>query len=201
MRLVILGATGRTGQQVTEQGLARGHSVTAVVRDGSYRGALGLRVIVADPCNPEELRPAFAGQDAVISCLGQRPGGDPQLVSMAAIATLDAMRQVQMRRLVIVSGALLYPSWNPLVLVLKRMMAAKLADGRAAEKVIYASKCDWTIVRPSRLRAGESKGFRIESGERPNLSFGLQFYDLGACLLKVVEEARYVQQILGVASR
>ena len=32
MRFVIIGATGRTGQQVTEQALMRGHSVTALVR-------------------------------------------------------------------------------------------------------------------------------------------------------------------------
>ena len=32
MNLVVLGATGRTGQLVVEQALAAGHTVTALVR-------------------------------------------------------------------------------------------------------------------------------------------------------------------------
>lgn len=35
MRLLILGATGATGQHLLEQALAEGHEVTAIVRDPS----------------------------------------------------------------------------------------------------------------------------------------------------------------------
>ena len=35
MRLLIIGASGRAGRQVTEQALMRGHSVTAVMRSVS----------------------------------------------------------------------------------------------------------------------------------------------------------------------
>ena len=95
----------------------------------------------------------------MISCLGQRAEGNPWLVRDAAAATLQAMQQTGLKRFVIVSGALLYPTFNPMALLLKRLMAVKLTDGRAAENAITQSEADWTIVRPPRLVDGaESKG-------------------------------------------
>ncbi len=201
MRLVIIGATGRTGQQVTEQALRRGHSVTAVVRSRSLTEQKGLDMVIADPCKAEELASAMAEGDAVISCLGQRAGGNPWLVRDAAAATVNAMQSGGVKRFVIVSGALLYPTLNPVALLLKRMMASKLADGRAAEDTITRSDTDWTIARPPRLRKGTAtKGYRIETGTKPALTWNLQFRDLAACLLDLSESTSHLREIVGVAS-
>ncbi len=53
MRLLIVGATGRTGEKVTEQALARGHNVMALVHRPSLKPAEGFQAVVADPCNIE----------------------------------------------------------------------------------------------------------------------------------------------------
>ena len=201
MNLMVVGATGRTGQQVTEQALKRGHSVTAVVRNSSLKLTEGLRIVVADPCKTEELAPVLRGQDAVISCLGQRPGGNPWLVRDAAIAMLDAQRKADTKRYLIVSGALLYPSRNPLVLLLKRVMAERLNDARAMEDAVAAADVDWTIVRPPHLREGtDSKGYRIEASTRPSLTWGLQFRDLADCLINLAESGNFIRQIVSVVS-
>ena len=201
MNIAVVGATGRTGQQVTEQALTRGHNVTAVVRSPSLKERTGLRVVHADPCKLEELLPAFTGMDAVISCLGQRPGGHPWLVRDAAASTLQAMQQADVERFVIVSGALLYPSRNPLVFLLKQVMADKLTDGRAAEDIVTTSNANWTIVRPPRLREGMvNKGYKIETGADPRLTWSLQFRDLAACLLDLGEGQSYAREIVGVTS-
>ena len=201
MRLAIIGATGRTGRKATEQALTRGHSVTAIVRSSSLEDKDGLRVVIADPCKVEELIPALTGHDAVISCLGHRPGGNPWLVRDATAATLQAMQQVGLKRFIIVSGALLYPSRNPLVLVLKQMMADKLTDGLAAEAEITKSNADWTIVRPPRLQERvDTKGYRIVTGTNPKLTYRLQFQDLGKCLVDLSEGEKHAREIVGVAS-
>ena len=201
MRLVIIGASGRTGQQVAEQALMRGHSVTAVVRNLSLEGKNGLQIVVADPCRTEALTSAFSEQDAVISCLGQRAGGNPWLVRDAAAATLQAMQQTGVKRFVIVSGALLYPTFNPVALLLKHFMADKLTDGRAAEDAVTRSEADWTIVRPPRLLDGtETKGYRLETGPKPSLTWSLQFRDLAACLLDLSEGGSHIGEVVGVAS-
>lgn len=202
MRLVIIGATGRTGKQVTEQALMRGYSVTAVVRNSRLDEKKGLRVVVADPCKIEQLMPAFVEQDAVISCLGHRAGGNPWLVRDAAVATLQAMQQSALKRFVIVSGALLYPTLNPVAMLLKLFMADRLTDGRAAEDAVTESDADWTIVRPPRLLEGNTnKGYRLETGNKPNMTWSLQFRDLAACLLDLSAGNSHCRQIVGVASR
>ncbi len=202
MRLLIVGANGRTGQHVVEQAIKRKHNVTAVVRSSSMKQMAGLRIVVADPCKTENLVPVLEEQDGVISCLGQRPGGSPFLVRDAAIAMVGAMQKAGVRRYALVSGALLYPSLNPLVLLLKRVMAQRLVDARATEDVVSSSKLDWTIVRPPHLIAGAgSKGYRIEAGPRPHLTWELQFRDLADCLLDVAEGEDFTQQVVGVASR
>ncbi len=184
-----------------ERALARGHSVTAVVRGASIKEAEGLRVAIADPCNTEDLVNILAGQDAVISCLGQRPGGNRRFVRDAAKTTLEAMQITKVRRYLMISGALLYPSLNPLVLLLKRVMANKLADASAAEKLICLAELDWTIVRPPHLREGSAKGYRIETGSRLHLTWSLPFSDLADSLLDLAEEDCFARQIVGIASR
>ena len=115
---------------------------------------------------------------------------------------LEAMQKAKVRRYVIVSGALLYPTLNPLVLLLKRIMAKKLVDTRAAENLICAADLDWTIVRPPHLHEGTaSKGYRIEAGSSPRLTWGLRFRDLADSLLDLAEGDSFNRQVVGVASQ
>ncbi len=79
MRLVIFGATGGTGRRVLERAIAEGHEVTAFVRDPSRMSACHerLRVVVGDAFEPERVREAVAGNEAVISVLGARQLSNP----------------------------------------------------------------------------------------------------------------------------
>lgn len=76
-RVLLLGATGRTGRRVLQQLLARGVPVRAIVRSAERLpvGAADdplLTVAEADLATlpGEELRRLMAGCDAVVSCLG-----------------------------------------------------------------------------------------------------------------------------------
>lgn len=76
-RVLILGATGRTGSRVLTQLLARGVPVRAIVRSADRlpagaAGSPGLDVVEADllELSPEALAGYLAGCGTVISCLG-----------------------------------------------------------------------------------------------------------------------------------
>jgi len=93
MRLFIVGATGRTGQLVIEQVIARAHVVTAIVRKpGALPAHDNLRIVTGDPLRIDDLTPHLADHDAVISCLGQRSGTDNTLLRDGTTAMLEAMR-------------------------------------------------------------------------------------------------------------
>ena len=114
-RVLILGATGRTGSRVLTQLLARGVPVRAIVRsaDRLPAGAVGnplLDVVEADLLElpPEAFAGYLAGCDTVISCLGHTISvrgilGPPhQLVTRAvrlvraAVATMQPATPVRL---------------------------------------------------------------------------------------------------------
>jgi putative NADH-flavin reductase len=114
MRLFILGANGKTGTQLIDLALARGHQVTAFVRSPAKitRRHPLLHVQRGDPHNTDELASALPGHDVVLSALGVRP---PQafrphtLVQECAASTVAAMTRTGVTRLVLVSAAILFP--------------------------------------------------------------------------------------------
>jgi putative NADH-flavin reductase len=185
MKLVVLGATGRTGLLVTEQALARGHSVSAA----------------SEPRDSDLLTSAIAGQDAVISCLGQRSSKDSGLLQESARAVIRAMTRCGVRRYLVISQGLLYPTANPVLLLLRFLLARQVADSTAMEREIRASDLDWTIVRPPRLlEGGRPRGYRCNVGAMPHGKVIMERADLAAFLLDEAEAQNHVRAIGGVAS-
>ncbi|MCP3404751.1 NAD(P)-dependent oxidoreductase [Bradyrhizobium sp. CCGB01] len=185
MKLVVLGATGRTGRLVTEQALARGHSVAAA----------------SEPRDSDQLTSLITGQDAVISCLGQRSSKDGGLLQESARAVIRAMTTCGVRRYLVISQGLLYPTANPLLLLLRLLLARQVADSTAMEREIRAAHLDWTIVRPPRLlEGGRPRGYRFNVGAMPPGKVIMERADLAAFLLDEAEAQNHVRAIVGLAS-
>ena len=195
MKLLVIGAAGNAGTVVTEKALLRGHSVTAFVRRSSLPIQERLTTIVGDPRNVEELLAVLPGHDAVISCLGSPSAANQGLVTASATAMVEAMDKLGMKRYLVLSGALLFPTLHPVLLLLRMVMAAKLADGRAMEQVIRASDLDWTIVRPPHLKHGSrAVGYEAKAESRPASRWAaMQFTDLADFLLDAVEGGQFVR--------
>ena len=96
MKLFVIGATGRTGREVVQQALTRGHHVTAFVRSPEGVGAKSeqLTVVKGDATDEEQLFRAMQNHDAVISTLGPRKVFKPgSLLHDSALATTRAMKR------------------------------------------------------------------------------------------------------------
>ena len=77
MKILVLGATGRTGRLFTQKALDEGHVVTAYVRNpDKARTLLGthpnLTITPGTLDDAEQLAAASAGQDVMVSLLGQK---------------------------------------------------------------------------------------------------------------------------------
>src|SRR5947209_18794607 len=103
--IAVIGSTGRTGRLVLDEGIRRGHSMTACTRrPDSLSGLCGLTsVITGDGRSLEDMRRAVRGQDAVISIVVSEGRGPTTVMSDVTRAELDAMREAGVRRLVTVS--------------------------------------------------------------------------------------------------
>src|SRR5690606_41313622 len=98
MNIALIGASGRVGSRLAKELIARGHSVTGIARDASkVEQKSGLTAKSADATRPEQLVPALAGHEVVVSAA--------KFESSDAEALLAAARQSGARRVLVVGGA------------------------------------------------------------------------------------------------
>jgi putative NADH-flavin reductase len=204
MNLLVLGATGRTGREVVQAALARGHRVTAYVRAPDKLGPerTSVRVEQGDALDSRRLSAALAGQDAVVSALGLpaklalRPN---TFMAEAAAATVAAMKRSGVERLAIVSAAVLFPGQGLFYAFFRWFLRHHARDLGAMETIVRATDLSWTIARPPRLVAARDERLRLATGALPERSYTLSFHALGSFLVDCVEHRRHVGEIVGLA--
>jgi len=205
MRLFILGANGKTGTQLVDLALDRGHQVTAFVRSPSKIGRRHplLEVRKGDPHSVDELTEALPGHDVVLSALGVRP---PQafrphsLVEECAASTVAAMTRAGVKRLVLVSAAVLFPERGLLFAFFRRLLKHVAHDLGAAEQIVRATSLDWTIARPPRLIDRSDEAYRSRRDALPSGGFSMSFRGVAAFMLDAVEREAHVREIVGLAA-
>ncbi|MGW7416576.1 NAD(P)-dependent oxidoreductase [Streptomyces sp. NPDC054863] len=210
MKVTVFGATGGIGQEIVKQALAAGHEVTAVVRDPARFAVTGERLTVfrADLTDPEGLRKAVAGRDAVLSGLGARSRKDVGVTARLTRTVLRAMEAEGVRRLVVVSASPVGPppGRQPLVdRIIGRVISAALKgvydDLRVMEGELARSATDWTSVRPPRLTDKALTGtYRKAVGGTPRSGRTIARADVAHAMLAVLDDPATVKQGVGVAN-
>jgi putative NADH-flavin reductase len=149
MKLVILGATGKTGRVLVQQAVQRGHTVTAVVRNLDKLAATpGVKVIKGDVTRADELTKIFKGQDAVLSTLGNN-NAKLQLIEHSSAAIIKAMQATGLKRVVAelsFAGAESVQLNKVLGVVANLGIGKMLVDQTKGVELFRRSKLDWTIA-------------------------------------------------------
>jgi uncharacterized protein YbjT (DUF2867 family) len=150
VKVAILGAAGRTGRQIVDQALERGHQIRPIVR-----------------------RPA-----AIAFAIGPSGRqGDPHVLAESLATTLAAMAVTGVGRIAVVSAdGPFADSGDPLTRfvakpIVGRVLREGFADFRAAERILRESTVDWTIMRPARLTDRPKRRYRARRGA--SLWFGI----------------------------
>ena len=203
LRLFILGATGRVGRALVDQGLQRGHQISAFVRSPEKLGPArpGLTALRGDPRSSAELSGVLAGHDAVLSALGPVGLGATTIHRDAARSTVTAMHAAGVPRLLVVSAAMLFANAGIAAALLRKTLLRNVAEDCAAmENVVLASDIDWTIVRPPRLTNGPLTGrYALAVDRMPRGSVSVSRADVGHFMLDELASNAYARQIVGMA--
>lgn len=182
MKVVVFGASGRTGREIVKQALAQQHEVTAFVRkpaEFDIRHEL-LQVIQGDITNYKEVEAALDGKDAAMSALGPHTllKRIPELTT-GLRNIVQAMEKKGVKRFVYESALGVGDSEADQNLffryvILPVLLSRDYADHEANEQTIRASKLDWVIVRPARLVDGPLTGnYKVDLRLSATFPFGM----------------------------
>ena len=163
MRILVIGGHGKVARHLHPLLAARGHDVTAVIRNAAHTAdveADGARALVADveSLDTDGIAELLRGHDAVVWSAGAG-GGDPRRTDAvdreAAIRSMDAAAAAGVDRYIMVSyfgagpdhGV---PEGDPFY--------AYAAAKTAADAHLEGTALAWTILRPSRLTDDPATG-------------------------------------------
>lgn len=191
--ILVIGATGRTGSEAVKQGLARGHKVTAFVRDPARAQGLlpsGARIVKGDALDAKSVAAAMPGHDAVLVAVGDARTFVSAETTRNAVA---AMKASGVRRIVLLSAYGIGDSAHGIHGFLMTRVLSKLnADKTGAEAVLEQSGLDWTAVRPPVLSLAPAKGAQAAVGAKINGFGSLGRADLAAFILDEIDTPKFV---------
>jgi putative NADH-flavin reductase len=172
-RILIIGATGRTGRHLVSQALDRGYAVTAFARDPSSIELRHPRLSIAqgNVLDRASVEAAMAGHHAVISALGHRQYWSLRRTHAEGTRNiLLAMQRHGVRRLVCLTSLGIGDSAGRLgmpynLLVIPLLLPIYFWDKARQERVIAQSDVEWIIVRPGSLNNGVKRE-RVNTGTR-----------------------------------
>jgi putative NADH-flavin reductase len=208
LRILVAGASGRTGRLLVVEALAHGHSVTVLVRDRSRLRLEHERLTVAlgDARLPEDVAPVMEGQDAVITLLSHPAAPLIDIFSVGTRVLADSAETAGVRRLVVVSASPVGVDAHRLPLAWRAVMLIPHLDvvyrdmERMERDVMGRDDLDWTIVRPAVLTDATGHGSpRVVAGELVPGGVTTSRADLASFLLEIVETGAHLRERVAIA--
>lgn len=209
LKIVIFGATGRTGIHCVRKALEQGHAVVAIARDPAaivIKHPL-LNVVQGDVLHPGSFINALQDVDAVISCIGVKKLEPTILFSQGITNIIDGMQQHTIKRIICQSAAgieispLLSPFYKFLVkYILQRILKHVYVDTRRMEKILKESRVTWTIVRPPRLlnKPGTGK-YRFAINDWLNRCIQISREDVALFIIDNINNPTTFRKVIEVA--
>ncbi len=210
MKILILGATGRTGGRIATLADNSGHKVTAIVRNLQKATLPFVEYVESAPVDGALLTRTLAGIDAVVVSLNiNRVSDNPwakvasplTLISDTVRALIPAMEQNGVKRIVTISASGVGDSWNDMPLPGKlfircsNIWKAYLDHGRQ-ETILRSSQLDWTIARPVMLNDKPSENYRTATGKA--LSPSIPRNAVAKFVVDTLEQRTHIREIVAL---
>ena len=206
MKILIVGAAGKTGRATVEQALAAGHEVTAFVRNAADLEIPNVRVVEGDATDGNDINQAVQDQDAVIDTIGGKtPYKETTMETSAAKAIVTAMLANGVHRLIAISMLGIGDSEANETVYARLLVATFLRgakkDKSGMETEVASSKLDWIIVRPAILEDDPAKGHvHVFTADPEQKAHTITRADVAAFLLAQLSSDQYLHQSVTIAN-
>lgn len=208
MKLLIFGATGRTGKHLVQQSLDQGYLVTAFVRESSQLNIQHerLTIVHGDVLNLDSVENAMEGHNVVFCALGLRKGESTDVLTKGTRNIVQAMRKFGVRRIICVSAAGFLGEQTDFLLGkiffwFVRRYLTRLFDAMERQyRELEQSGLEWIAVRPILLDEGPRKGnYRIAIQDIPSKGLRITAGDTAEFMLRQVTNDEYVGKAPAIA--
>lgn len=216
-RILILGATGRTGKHAINFALAKGYQVVALVRNPAKISVQSSNLIIVTglPTNIDDVRSAMNECDSVLSLLSPLTRGEaisfrkinaPRILEKSITNVLQVMNEYGIKRILILSSVGVgdswkYAPWYVKLLVKLTNFKVIFADHNAQERLVQASETNWTIARPVGLNEKETMGTLAVSYDHTPKPFQMSRKLLAKFFIDNLYDETYVNKMPMLAER
>jgi len=216
MKILILGATGRTGKHLIEVALQRGHQVSAIARDPAKIEGYNIDIIQGSPYDYETVEKALTGCSAVINTLNiSRKSDNPwsrlaspkDLISKSAANALKAMERTGVKRFVALSTIGAGRSWKTTPFILKFFVSLSnlkyaFVDHGKQEEILENSSLDYTICRAPMLSAEiNNKGAVAVKEEENPPKMVLSRNSAAEFFIQIIENNEHLRETINLSNK
>jgi putative NADH-flavin reductase len=203
MKILIFGASGKTGLLLTQQALDKGFLVTAFVRNPQKFPFQhpNLTLFKGDVAEYELVLNSTTGHDAVVCALGAKTPFKHDLTLIQGVRNIvNSMKATGVKRLIYLSFLGVRENRKELGFlvnqVVSRILKKAIEDHEVKENIISKSNLDWTIVRPPRLTNEKLRGhFRHSERILPGSTIlNISRADLTLFMLQQISDSQYIKK-------
>jgi len=218
MKILLLGATGRTGSHLLQESLDRGHIVHALVRDKSKVKIVNenLRVFEGSPSDRDALNKAMTGCESIVSALNISRYNDwpwsklrspKDFLSSVMKIIIELAPQHQIKRIVFTSAWGVaetrkdIPGWFRWFIEHSNILYP-YEDHARQEDLLKQTSLEWTGIRAVGLiNSKRKKKIIVSFNKEPKPRLTVCRLALAAFMLDVLEQNLYVRQLPVVSER
>jgi len=210
-RILILGATGRTGKLALEYALDKGYAVTALVRNPGKITTKSDRLTIVKglPTSIDNMRQAIQGCDYVINVLSALSEKEsmsfkkivpPHTLETSVRNAIECMRECGIKRIISLSSigvgnSYRYAPWFMKLFIKISNFKIVFADHNQQEQLLINSNLDWTIARPVGLNNNEMLGKLVVSYDKTPSPFKMSRKQLAKFMIDNLDKTEFNHKI------
>lgn len=212
-KLIVFGAGGRAGRLVVREAVARGHDVTAVVRDAARHADLrgdAVEVVAGDATHAESVADVARGHDRAISTIARLDVVPAEFYAAATRALVAGLGKAGVGRLVLAGIGTTLATEDGVPLYDTPDFPAEARDfslGHAAELEILrtgAAAVDWVVLAPPPVfldpDAAPSRRYRLGGGTLlpESANGGFSYADFASALVDEATDPTRHRELVAV---
>lgn len=216
MKILLLGATGRTGKHIIEEALKKGHKISAIARNPQKIKDYEIDIVKGTPYDYKTVEKAITGCEAVINTLNvSRKSDNPwaplaapkDMISKSALNAIQAMEKAGIKRFVALSTIGAGRSWKTSPGILKLLVTITnlrfaFKDHGKQEAILEKSDMDYTICRAPMLSMenNETGAVATAEGVKP-ASMTLSRNSAAEFFLQIIENVEYIRETVSLSNK